>query len=121
MKTSAIIEPSHAIVLINDPMEGEVPDFVDSALIMATDSCIMVVCQSYVDGPVEVVLGNTSDVDPGTTPAFETKLKTPSHRIAIETSDGDTVLETPTRNSDTVVRVWTNAPWQPDKVIVGVD
>jgi len=121
MTNSVKIEMPHPIAVIIDPEGGDVPDFVDDALVMATDSGLLVTCQGYVDGPTEFVLGNSTDVDPGTRPAFEGKLKTPSRRLAIETSEGDAILEVPTQGTNTVVRVWTNALEDPDKVIVGVD
>jgi hypothetical protein len=52
---------------------------------------------------------------------FAGTLKTPGRKIALKTVEGNMILEMPTANSETVVKIWTNRTWSPDKVFVGVD
>jgi len=120
MVTTVKAAPLHSIVMINDPLGGVVPGFVRDALVMATDSCIAVACWPEIDGPTEFTLGTAKDVDPGYPPAYEGKIETPSRRITLETTEGDTLLQIATAQQHSIVRVWTNSPRDPDKVIIGI-
>ena len=73
------------------------------------------------NGRRKLTLGKMAEVDPGSRPAFEGKLKTPSRKIALETAEGDSVLKTSTEREVTTVRIWSNAVKEPDKVVVGFD
>jgi hypothetical protein len=48
-------------------------------------------------------------------------LKTPGRQIAVETAEGDGIFRMPTKGAETLVRIWSNHSWLPDKVIIGVD
>jgi hypothetical protein len=120
MVSSLKIAPPYSIVLIDDPSGGTVPEFVHDTPIMATDSCIAVTCWPEVDGKTEFVMGDAKDVDPGARPAFEGHVKTPNKKIILETVERNTLLEMPTSQLNTKVRIWTNRPKAPDKIIIGV-
>jgi hypothetical protein len=72
------------------------------------------------DGETEFVLGSNDQVHMEGPAAFEGLLRTPGHKIALKTAEGDIVLEMPTAGSETVVRIWINRSWSPDKVYVAV-
>jgi hypothetical protein len=120
MATSLKIAPPYSIVLINDPSGGVVPAFARDTLVMATASCIAVTCWPEVDGKTEFVMGDAKDVAPGSRPAFEGRVKTPSQRIILETVERKTLLEMPTSQQSTKVQIWTNRPKDPDKIIIGI-
>jgi hypothetical protein len=120
MGKSAKVAPLHSLILIVDPSGGEIPATMSGSLIASTDSCIAVGCRSDVDGDTEFTLGETGDVSPGSEPAFQGRLKTPNRRVTLRTVTGQTILETPLLQQETMVRVWTNDPSEPDQVVVGI-
>jgi hypothetical protein len=88
---------------------------------VSTDSCILFACLANMDGETELTLGKASEVDPGTPPTFEGKLKTPNRKTALETVEGNPVLNAETDRQETIVRIWSNRTPERDKVIVGID
>jgi len=48
-------------------------------------------------------------------------LLTPGCRIALETVEGDPILEMATAATETLVRIWTNRRRCPDQVHIGID
>jgi hypothetical protein len=122
MSKSASLRPPYSQIVILDPkMRVEVPDWTKGASFVATDTCILFGCLAEIDGETQFTLGSAAEVDPGFTPIFEGKLKTPNRNIALETVEGDPVLDAPTNHELTIVRIWSNTTKEPDKVIVGID
>ena len=68
-----------------------------------------------------LTLGDMREVDPGTPPVLQVKLKTPSRKIALESIDIQTILEADVSGQETLVRIWANHPMSPDNVIVGFE
>jgi hypothetical protein len=89
-------------------------------MLLSTPSCISVVCYPEQDGPTELILGDMADVDPGFTPLFDGELLTPSGTVVVSTAALESLLEARVPKTKTHVRIWTNDPRWPDKVIVGV-
>jgi hypothetical protein len=73
------------------------------------------------DGPTEVTLGLTHDVDPGVLPAFAGTLATPNRAVVVSTVEGEMILETKVPTTNTYVRIWVNRPKEPDRVIIGLE
>jgi hypothetical protein len=121
MTESAKAAPPNSIVLIEDPRGGEVPTTITKGeLIAATESCLAVGCQSFVDGETRFTLGRVPDVDPGTKPAFDGLLKTPTRQVAVRSVLGETILQASVAQDLTNIVVWVNHPTEPDEVVVGV-
>lgn len=93
---------------------------VRGAQLLSTSSCISVACYPEQDGPTELLLGEMTEVDPGFDPAFDGELLTPSGTVVVSTATYERLLEARVPKTKTHVRVWTNDPQWPDKVIVGV-
>jgi hypothetical protein len=72
------------------------------------------------DGETEFVLGSSEQVHLEGPVAFEGMLRTPGHKIALKTAEGDIVLEMPTAGPQTLIRIWINRVWSPDRVHVAV-
>jgi hypothetical protein len=89
-------------------------------LILSTPSCISVNCYPEQDGPTEVVLGKTQEVDPGDNPVFDGDLETPHRTVTVSTVEGNAILESKVPETRTHVRIWVSHPRWPDKVIVGL-
>jgi hypothetical protein len=119
-KSRSIAPPYSQIVIVDPRGKVDVPDWKEGALVLSTNTCIIVACFAEVDGETELTLGKMEEVDTGSEPAFEGKLKTPSRKIALETVEGDAILEARTNHEVTTVRIWANAAKQPDKVVVGI-
>jgi hypothetical protein len=117
------IAPVNSQVVIVDPnsKKVEVPDYRESVPFVATSSCILFYCFPEVDGETEITLGKASEVDPGHAPVFDGHLLTASKTLAIETVEGDTILQTPTSGVQTKLRIWSNAIKWPTKIVVGID
>ena len=120
MKTSIKAAPPNSLVLISDARGGSVPDrFTRDQGIASTDTCVVVGCLAEIDGQTEITMGPAREVSPSAHPAFDGILATPSRTIAVSTVDWNKLLEANVPTSQTRLRVWTNRPREPDKVIVG--
>ncbi len=85
----------------------------------ATDSCILIACLPEVDGQTQITLGPDHEVDPGSDPAFEGELDTPTRRVQVVTVEWRPLLEAPVSNLTTRIRVWKNHPLFPDRIVIG--
>ena len=74
----------------------------------------------YQDGETEISLGPARDVDPGGRPVFDGALETPNRAVIISTAEHETVLNARVQSESTRVRIWTNHPTEPDRVVVGL-
>ncbi len=115
------VRPGNSLVFISDPNGGEPPKPVRGAKLLFTPSCISVSCFPEQDGPTEIILGNSANVDPGFAPAFDGDLVTPNRAVVVSTATYDPLLETKVASTKTHVRVWLNDPRWPDKVMIGLD
>ena len=111
----------NSVIFIEDGTGGTPPNSMAGSLTPSTDTCVAVGCFSAADGETEFILGDCSEVDPGTAPYFHGELKTPSLRLALRTVVGETILETPVAQVETTISVWLNDLREPDKVIIGID
>lgn len=112
--------PPNSIVAISDPSGGEIPIPPESSRIAATSSFLVVGCLSFMDGETEFTLGNREEVDPGKPTAFDGTLETPSRAIQVATVFDEVLLRADVPSDRTRVRVWTNDPKWPDRVIIGL-
>jgi hypothetical protein len=119
LKQFKIIRPANSLIFVLDASGGVVPEWKRGELILSTSSCISVGCYPEQDGPTEVILGRSGDVDPGYDPTFGGELETPTHSIVVQTVDDDRVLEMKVPERQTHVRIWVNDRQWPDKVIIG--
>jgi hypothetical protein len=89
-------------------------------MILSTSSCISFRCYPEQDGPTEVMLGEINEVDPGSVPAFEGELETPTYTVIVSTVDLEAVLQTAVQNTRTKVKIWLSHPQWPEKVVIGL-
>ena len=73
------------------------------------------------DGETEIVLGLMHEINPGSRPAFDGMLETPSRAVVVSTVEEEVLLEAIVSSTRTRVRIWVNHPTEPDKVLVGLD
>jgi hypothetical protein len=120
MILSTSIRPINSLIFIAARSGGDVPDWVRDKLILSTASCIAVGTYPEPDGPTEVVLGVSSEVDPGGVPAFDGSLETPDRSVVVSTVESATVLECDVWEAETRVRIWLSHPRWPDKIVIGL-
>lgn len=119
--TTRLSPPYSQIVILDPGSKVDVPEWTKDLGVISTDTCILVACLTDIDGETEFTLGHAKEVDPGTRPTFERKLKTPTHQIALETVEGDPVLRMQTAGPEITIRIWANALREPDKIVVGIE
>ncbi len=120
MKDSIKISPPNSMLFISDRDTGVVPEIARGRRIWATSSCIVFGCLMFMDGETEVTLGNTSDVGIADKAAFEGMLESPSRMVVVSTVGWKPILSSAVATRITPVRIWTNHPTEPDKVIIGL-
>jgi len=79
--SSLKIAPANSLLFVSDVDGGRPPEPIRGSQILTTDSCLSIACYPSIDGETEVTLGPSSEVNPGTAPAFDGELDTPSRRI----------------------------------------
>lgn len=121
MSHSIKVAPPNSLIGISDSKRGVVPDVVPTSTIVATASCILVACLPEVDGETEVTLGLACDVDPGESPLFDGQLATPTGNLQVVTVEWKPLLTASVSSLNTRIRIWTNHPKFPDKVVIGVE
>jgi hypothetical protein len=120
MASTISVAPPYSVVLVEDAVGGDIPEVMGRATIKATDSCIAIACLAEIDGETEITLADAKSVDPGSAPAFDEQLRTPSRKIIVRSVEGTTFLELPVPTAVTRVRVWVNDSQEPDRVLIGV-
>jgi hypothetical protein len=117
------VRPPYSQIMIRDPTaKVDVPLWPrENRPFVATDTCILCACQVDSDGPTDVGFGKGDEVCLAGVPIFTGTLKTPGRRVALKTVEGDAILELPTANTETLVRIWTNRRLCPDRVRIGLD
>jgi len=115
------IAPPNSLLFVADVAGGEVPEWKRGVPILSSPTCISFRCLTFADGQTDVTLGAAGDVNPGSQPAFDGTLETPSRVVALSTVEKETVLKSPVLGTRARVRIWTNHPTEPDKVIIGLD
>jgi len=119
MRQTAGVAPPNSMFVVSGPRGVEIPDPSD-ALIWSTPSCVIVRCLTFCDGKTEVTFGSADEVDPGVLPAFDATLKTPDREVIVWTVEDETIFRTDVPDVETRVRIWVNAPKEPDVVIIGL-
>jgi hypothetical protein len=120
---STRVAPPNSLILVEDASGGTIadPELLRHSSITATDSCVAICCLNWQDGDTEITLGSTREVDPGSPPAFQGTVRTPSGNIVVRSVSREVILELAVAKPETAIRVWVNHPREPDNVIIGVD
>ena len=113
--------PNSMFVIVDPDNRVKGPDWSGHDPLASTEACVYGACYPEVDGETQFTLGSMRDVDPGMDPVFDGTIKTPNRKISLETSHREPILSATTKGQETKLRIWTNHPRFPDKVIVGID
>ena len=115
------VRPINSLIFIADPEGGEPPIPKRGVRLQWTSSCISVGCYPEQDGPTEIELGESAEVDPGFEPAFAGDLDTPNRTVVVSTATYEKLFEAVVSDPRTRVRVWINDQQWPDKVVIGLN
>ena len=118
--TSISIAVPNCLLFIKDARNREFPDIDGNAAVWSTPSCVAVMCRPEVDGDTEIRIGLVGEVGLGGRPLFDSLLKTPSRRLALEIVPGEKILEVGVPDRDTRVRVWTDGHQCAEKVVIAL-
>lgn len=114
--------PPYSQIMMRDPSaKVEVPEWKKGVPFVATDTCILYGCYPDMDGETQITVGTADQIDADSSPVFDGMLRTPGHKIVLQTVEGDLILEVATIGDTTPVRVWANRNWLPDIVTIGID
>lgn len=112
------VAPPYSLLVIDDSFSGNAPDDVAPG-VTATPSCLLVGCLMFQDGDTEVTLGPATEVPHKGDIVFDGLLETPNRLLSIATVHYTLISKQTVTTLNTRVRVWTNHPTEPDRVIVG--
>lgn len=121
MRHTARISPANSILFIHGGRDDVPPLPIWGARILATNSCVSVVCYPEIDGPTDIVFGEVNEVGLDRPPDFEGILRTPDRKVVITTVDDQTVLDVPVLAKLTILKIWRSHPRWPEIVTVGVE
>jgi hypothetical protein len=120
MRSARMIRPVNSLVLVCDQLGGLTPSWRKDQQILWTDTCISIACYPEQDGPTEVILGTSEDVDAGHAPKFDGLLKIPSGILSVQNVIHEPLLTMDVSSPIVRVQVWLNHPRWANKVIIGV-
>ena len=112
--------PFNAMFLIDDSYLGERPEALPLTRIAATPSCLAVGCLMAQEGYTEITLGPATEVPLEGKIAFDGILETPNRTVWLSTADGIVLTRQAVDAVTTRVRVWTDHPYEPSRIVVGV-
>jgi hypothetical protein len=119
MTVVARVVAPKGIVLVEDYAGGELPLVIPGRLVAATATCIAVGCMAL--AATEVTLSEIGAAPPFTdAAAFEGRLLTPTHTLAVRSLHGATLLSATVPLPSTLVRIWTNRPAEPDRIVIEI-
>lgn len=121
--SEAVIEPANSLVLIMDPVAGQVPGTMGGGLVAATESCIAVGTLASADGPTTIRLVEADNLDANSVPdllVWQGQLSTPTTRIVIGDVLGNVLLEHSVGTS-THLRLFANDPREPNYLVAVID
>jgi hypothetical protein len=121
MRHTARISPVNSILFIHGGRDDVRPLPIWGARILATNSCVSVVCYPEIDGPTDILFGGVKEVGLDRPPDFEGILRTPDRKVLITTVDDQTVLDLPVLAKLTVLKIWRSHPRWPETVTMGTE
>jgi hypothetical protein len=115
------ISPINSLLFIEDVSGGTPPEPIWGAKVLSTPSCISFACFPEQDGPTEIAIGPSNEVEPGPLLVFDGDLDTPSRIVIISGVEIERVLSVDVAQQKTKVRIWYSHPKWPDKITISVD
>lgn len=114
------VAPPNSLIFIEDRSGGVTPDIDGVGGIWATPSCVAISTFVFCDGKTDVTIGEFRDVRMQKKPTYDVTVDTPSAELKLKTSEDETLHRERVQANKTRVRIWTNHPDQPDKIVIGL-
>jgi len=115
------IAPANSLLFIEDAKGGKPPEPIWGLQIHSTPSCISFACLPEIDGPTEVTIGPSAEIEPGLIQVFEGDLETPSRVVIISGVEIPRVLSVDVPRTTTKVVIWYSHPKWPERVTISLD
>jgi hypothetical protein len=115
------ISPVNSLLFLEDIKRGTLPVPVWGAKILSTPSCVSFACFPEQDGPTEITIGPSSEIEPQPLLVFDGYLETPSRVVVISGVEIERVLSVDVASQKTKVKIWYSHPKWPDKITISVD
>lgn len=115
------LAPLNSLLFLEDSKGGKPPEPIRGEMIWSTPSCIAFACLPDVDGPTEITIGPSNEIEPQPLLVFDGDLETPSCVVIISGVEIERVLNVDVAHQKTKVRIWYSHPKWPDKVTISVD
>lgn len=118
----AVLSPPNAILFVLDPTNDDVmvPGYVDGELAAATPTCVSFGTRADVDGDTEIVLELSPIVATELRQAFRGVIQTPGGKVAVVTSEFESVLEADFSSTSVEVSIWADDLRNPAHVTVAL-
>lgn len=112
----------HGVVFFMDDNHPDVivPSHDDDGIADASSTCVSIFTMIDVEGEVFVELANkiTDSKKENLLHAFEGVIETPGRKVAMSTSDGDTLMEVDVPETSAKLSIWVDHPKWPVVVLV---
>lgn len=118
MKLELALAPKNSLVLLMDSSIGEVPRAMGDGAIASTDSCVAIGTLSEIDGKTAITLTDQDDNEHDQGLAFDGILSVPTRELSVCSVDDERLLTLPVLSDKPRVRVFTNDPNEPDRILI---
>jgi hypothetical protein len=122
MRKSACIAPPNSSILVMDRTGGEIPRWMNGAIVSSTSSCVAVGTLSQSDGGTTLTLTNERPaIATGLFPVLDGDMDTPSRILSVVTCNNVELLSLDVNSQSTRVEVWVNDDKEPDQIYIIAD
>jgi hypothetical protein len=118
--SSINFSPPNSIVFVHSKQDMVMPTPPWGAYVSASNSCLILGCMPDIDGPTQIVLGDSAEVDPGRPADFVSLLRVPDGEVRVTTGGDEVLLRMPAPPLS-LVEIWRSHPKWPETVIIGIN
>jgi hypothetical protein len=121
MKAEISLAPKNSLILVVDPVTGDIPNSMARQLVASTGSCVAVGTISAADGETTIVLTDDKrslGSDTEMMLAFEGTIDTPRTELSICSVDLEPILSIPVSTNHVGVEIWVNHEQEPSRICV---
>lgn len=98
----------NSLLFVRDSLSKDLPVIDRMAMLWTTPSWISVCCLPDCDGPTDIIMGNSNEVNPRGALLIDTMLETPSGVVRVDKVPGDNIFEQKVSGEKTRIRIWTD-------------
>jgi hypothetical protein len=121
MLNKIIVSPLNSVLFISDRAGAEPPEPIRGQMIWSNPTCVIFGCFPEQDGPTEIAIGSSNEVDPESLLVFDGEVETPSHILTISDVAIEPVLNIDVASTKTKIKILYSHPKWPDRITISVD